>query len=160
MENMGKRLKVLRLASGLSQTEAAKALNIAQPSLSALESGASKTLGGETLARACRVFHTTAEYIWFGSEASDDPELPLVEAELIYMARSMTPDRRQTALDSIRGIFKGQPGGGKNDPFAGREPGDSNLGELTGAGGKPYKGKQIQPFHPAAKKPAKSRKEG
>ena len=102
MENMGKRLKALRLASGLSQTEAAKALNIAQPSLSALESGASKTLGGETLARACRVFHTTAEYIWFGTEASDDPELPLVEAPRPLhhqRGRLVLPQRHRRARD-------------------------------------------------------------
>jgi len=37
---------------------------------------------------------------------------------------------------------------------------DSDFGALETTGTKPYKGKQIQPHHPAAKKPGKGRKEG
>lgn len=129
MENMGKRIEALRLSRGWSQTFAAKQLNISQPSLSDIEKGVTKSLKGETVVMLCRVFHTTAEYIYFGGKA-DDPELPLVEAELIYMARALTPDRRANALDSVRGIFRGQPGSDKNDPFSGREPGDSDFGSL------------------------------
>ena len=127
---MGKRLRALRLASGLSQTEAAARLGIKQPSLSALESGDSKTLGGETLAMACKTFHTTAEYIWFGSQTTDDPELPLVEAELIYMARALPVKVRQTLLAAARGIYNGEAGNDKNNPFNGREPGDSQPADL------------------------------
>lgn len=143
MKNIGKRIEALRIARGWSQTEAARQLGIKQPSLSDIEKGVTKTLRGETVAMLCKVFHTTAEYIYYGSAGSNDPELPLVEAELIYMARSLTPDRRQTALDSIRGIFKGQPGADKNDPFSGREPGDSDLAPL---------GANLPVFHPAGSK--------
>lgn len=148
MENIGKRIEALRIARGWSQTQAAKELGIKQPSLSDIEKGVTKTLRGETVANLCKVFHTTAEYIYYGSAGSNDPELPLVEAELIYMARSLTPDRRQTALDSIRGIFKGQPGSDKNDPFSGREPGDSGLAPLGG---------NLPVFHPSQQKPSKKR---
>lgn len=159
VQNMGKRIEALRLARGWSQSEAARQLEISQPSLSDIESGETKSLSGKTLAMVCRTFHTTAEYVYFGSASTDDPELPLIEAELIYMARVLTPDRRQTALDSIRGIFRGQPGSDRNDPFEGRQPGDSQPAELTGSGAKPYKAKLIPPFLPA-KKPGKVRKEG
>lgn len=148
MENIGKRIEALRIARGWSQTEAARQLGIKQPSLSDIEKGVTKTLRGETVAMLCKVFHTTAEYIYYGAGTADDPELPLIEAELIYMARTLTIDRRQSALDSIRGIFKGQPGSDKNDPFSGREPGDSDLVPL-GAG--------LPVFHPANKHPAKKR---
>ena len=127
---MGKRIEALRLARGWSQTFAAEQLNISQPSLSDIEKGVTKSLKGETVVMLCKVFHTTAEYIYYGGQA-DDPELPLIEAELIYMARALTPDRRANALDSVRGIFRGQPGSDKNDPFSGAEPGDSGFGGLA-----------------------------
>lgn len=117
MEQMGKRIEALRMARGWSQTEAAKQLGIKQPSLSDIEKGVTKSLNGKTVAMLCRVFHTTAEYICFGSNSAGDPELPLVEAELIYMARALTPDRRQAVLDSVRGIFNGQPGVDRNNPY-------------------------------------------
>lgn len=130
MEHIGKRIEALRLARGWSQSEAARQLEMTQPSLSDIESGKTKALKGITLAMLCRVFHTTAEYVYFGANGADDPELPLIESELVYMARVLTPDRRKTALDSIRGIFRGQPGSDRNDPFEGREPGDSQPADL------------------------------
>lgn len=122
MENIGKRIEALRVARGWSQTEAAKQLQIKQPSLSDIEKGVTKTLRGETVANLCQVFHTTAEYIYYGSRNSDDQELPLVEGELIYILRKLSPERRQALLDSARGIFNGQAQSDRNNPYPAAGP--------------------------------------
>lgn len=122
MENIGGRVKALRMAQGWSQTEAATHLSIKQPSLADIESGKTKSLAGLTLATMCRVFHTTAEYLMFGTAPHEDPELPLIEAEMLYMLRGMSPERRSALLESARGMFNAQNKSDKNNPFAHAAP--------------------------------------
>lgn len=122
MENIGKRIEALRLARGWSQKQAATELHIAQPSLSAIESGESKSIKGATLARLCQVFHTTAEFVMFGAEQGDDAELALIEGEMLFMLRSLTPEKRQTVLESVRGIFNAQAKANMNNPYAASPP--------------------------------------
>ena len=108
MDDIAKRIAALRARDGLSQTEAAERLGMAQPSLAQIETGVTKTLRGKTVAMLCRVYRTTAEFIVFGGEDSQNEELASLEAELLHMVRLLGPDQRKSALDSIRGIFNGQ----------------------------------------------------
>lgn len=108
MEKIADRLKRLWERNELSQTEAAKMLGMAQPSLSAIESGKTKTITGRTLALACKNFHTTAEHVFFGDPDIDDKTLAADLAEITHMYRALDAAARKSALDSIRGIFNGQ----------------------------------------------------
>lgn len=110
MSSIGSRIKALRKAHGLSQVEAAKRMQITQPSLSDIENGKTVELRGPTLAHICKAFHTTAEYVVFGTGESGDEEEPLIEAELLYMARRLDPVARAAMLHAARGIFNGASG--------------------------------------------------
>lgn len=110
MQHMGKRIEALRLARNWSQSEAARELGIKQPSLSLIESGTTKSINGKTMAMLCRVFQTTAEYVWFGEGVQPDAAQPALEAELVHMVRALSPEMRQVALSSVRGILNGQSG--------------------------------------------------
>lgn len=117
MDTIGKRIHALRTARGWSQTEAAARLGIKQASLSQLETGVSKSLAGETLAKMCKEYHSTAEYIVFGLDGDGDPELPMLQAELLFMLRGLTPERRSALIDSARGMYNAQTAASKNNPF-------------------------------------------
>ena len=105
MSTIGQRIEQLRVMRRLSQQELADEIGIKQPSMSDIVHDKTKTISGKTLAGLCRVLHTTPDYIMFGAGSDqDDQELVLIEAEILTLLRSTTPENRESALRSVRGI--------------------------------------------------------
>jgi transcriptional regulator with XRE-family HTH domain len=62
----GKRIRALRVARGMKQKDLARAIGIAAPSLSELETGKSKEPSGPVLAALCRVLQTNQDWLLTG----------------------------------------------------------------------------------------------
>ncbi|MDE6356162.1 MAG: helix-turn-helix domain-containing protein [Clostridia bacterium] len=62
MQNVGERIKKLRIESGLSQRELAESVGVAQNTLAQYEKGTSKT-SIDVLAKLAVVLETTTDYI-------------------------------------------------------------------------------------------------
>ena len=70
---LGRRIAALREAKGLSQPALAKLIGIAQPSLSDIESGKTRSLKGNTLAGLIKHLDVTAESLLDPSAESKGP---------------------------------------------------------------------------------------
>jgi transcriptional regulator with XRE-family HTH domain len=75
--SLGRRIKESREALGLKQGELARAIGIAQPSLSLLESGRSASPKGETLTELARVLRVSPRWLLTGRQEMQDetPEI-------------------------------------------------------------------------------------
>lgn len=105
MNEIGKRVKALRISKRLTQTELADKMGIKQPSLAAIESGKTKTLKGETLEALARELSSTTSYILRGSQSSDDHEHSMLQAEMIAIFRDLPLSDKETLLRMARGIL-------------------------------------------------------
>ena len=63
----------MRNERGMTQAALAKEIGITQPSLSEIETGASKSVDGVTLVRLCQVLRVRAAWLMLGEGERDDP---------------------------------------------------------------------------------------
>ena len=105
MNEIGNRVKALRISKRLTQIELSKRLGIKQPSLAAIESGRTKTLKGETLEGLARELSSTTSYILRGSQTSDDHEHSMLQAEMAAIFRDLPLADKETLLRMARGIL-------------------------------------------------------
>lgn len=110
MTAMGDRIKRLREAMGISQSELARRIEISQPSLWDIEEGETKTLRAKTLHGLCRELHTTPGYLLDDQGAVEDVDLPAMESELVFTIRNLQPELRLALLEYARFLLKKQPG--------------------------------------------------
>lgn len=101
----GKRIRALRIARGLKQKDLAKAIGIAAPSLSELETGQSKEPSGPVLTALCRVLQTNAEWLLTG-KGDPGAALPINgdQAELQAIYSALPETARTRLLDYARGL--------------------------------------------------------
>jgi DNA-binding Xre family transcriptional regulator len=110
MDTIGERVRALWTARhvadrAFTQTALAHAIDIAQPSLSQIMSGKTQEIAGKTLAGLCRELRTTPEFIMFGAGNSvANQEAVLIEAEVVHILRTVTPEKREAILGAVRGI--------------------------------------------------------
>lgn len=102
MSTIGSRIKQLRTALGLSVSELARRIDVKQPSLSDIESGETKSLKGETLARLCRELRVTPEYIMFGDGSPAEAGDMRFIAEAAGVLRGVPADRRPDVLMLVK----------------------------------------------------------
>lgn len=106
MGTIGSRIKALRIQAGLSGAELARLLGIAGPSLWEIENGETKSLKAGTLLGILEHLHTTADYILTGGDERSGPQLPVMEAELIYSLRSLPADKRLALVEYARFLLE------------------------------------------------------
>jgi transcriptional regulator with XRE-family HTH domain len=106
---MGDRIVALREAAGLKQVDLARAIDIAQPSLHAIEKNQTKALKASTLLGLCSVLRTTADYIIRGDDNQAGLALATMEAELLYIIRTLSADRRVAMIEYARFLLNQQP---------------------------------------------------
>jgi transcriptional regulator with XRE-family HTH domain len=94
--HMGQRIRELREQKGLNQPELARRIKIAQPSLSAIESGKTKTLRDSTLLRLAAALDTDPEYIRTGRHAVRQSDLTPEEGRAVDLLRQMDDSVRDT----------------------------------------------------------------
>jgi transcriptional regulator with XRE-family HTH domain len=101
----GKRIRALRVARGLKQKDLARAIGIAAPSLSELETGKSKEPSGSVLAALCRVLHTNGEWLLTGKgEAGAYFTLDGDQAEMQAIWDQLPPQGQSALLATARGL--------------------------------------------------------
>lgn len=134
---MGDRVRQLRLRHGLKAVDLARAIGIKQPSVFDIESGRTKTLRGNTLARLCEELRTTADFLLYGATGSVGIELATMEAELTYTVRALSPDRRVALIEYARFLMAQEPGKRPGPP--GQAPPDSGESNIQPIRRKPKK---------------------
>lgn len=86
----GERVRALRRAKGWNQGQLAKRASIAQPSLSQIETGDTRTLRGPTLLNLARVLEVNPSWILTGRDSPVEPQpLSVDESELLTLFRSL-----------------------------------------------------------------------
>jgi transcriptional regulator with XRE-family HTH domain len=117
--SLGRKVRTLRKARGLTQVQLAKKLGITQPSLSEIETGETKEVSGTVLAALCRVLRSMPDYFVLDEVGDTDfGEMGLAQQEAVYLIGHMKGETREAALKSLRGMA----GAPLADPFNGQKP--------------------------------------
>jgi transcriptional regulator with XRE-family HTH domain len=106
----GQRIRQRRKELGLTQTQAAKAAGIAQPTLSEIETGETRMLQGDTLVSLVRVLRTNARWVMLARGRKEDTDLILSEEEwtLVAMYDRLNNQNRSAVLAAIHALYKSQ----------------------------------------------------
>lgn len=103
---LGARVEKVRLRCDLSQPALAGMADISQPSLWAIENGRTKEITARTLFGLSHALGTTVEFLWSGSEQSEQDAMD--EAELVSIFRQLEPAGRGAVLQSARTVHAAQ----------------------------------------------------
>lgn len=107
---VGKRIRALRKASGLSQGKLAALASIPQSTLSSIEHGDSKIPRGDHLSQIASALKVNQEWLITGLGSP----VPLVqpdidESELIQIYRDMTDTNKGALIATARALLTSQP---------------------------------------------------
>jgi len=105
MENIGPRVRALRISKRLNQQELADRCGISQPAINKIETGKTKTVKGYVLEALSRELSTTTTYILKGSENADSLEHDMMLAEMAAIFRDLPLSDKETLLRMARGIL-------------------------------------------------------
>jgi len=115
---IGGRVKMLREAAGLTQSELARRIGIKPPSLWLIESGDTKTVKGATLMRLSEALN--ADPAWLSSGRGAPYRMAVAgpdEGELVSIYRNLPPDSQKALLGAARGLLMANPKPSKADPY-------------------------------------------
>ena len=121
METIGQRVKLKRIARGLSGAALARLVGISGPSLWEIENCETKSVKASTLLGLVEHLHATADYILTGGDGRMGAELPAMESELIYSIRHLSPEKRVALLEYARYLVAQAPA--QHAASAGTKPG-------------------------------------
>lgn len=131
MDTIGSRIKARRKKLGLTQVDLAVAIGIKQPSLSDIENNVTQDMAATTLAGLCRELRVTPEFVVFGNGIAEVADLAMLESEVVYIIRNISPDQRDMLLGMARGLYSQVRGDSKPvvPPMIGYD-GDGKGGEV------------------------------
>lgn len=127
MSEVGKRVRGLRKALGLTQEQLSRRAGVSQPTISHIERGHTADLTGANLSALCVVLRTNADFLLHGKGSPSPPlQAELEERELLDLFRRMDPEQQQALLSFVRSmkIGSGQPN--ESNPFPGAKRAASN----------------------------------
>lgn len=99
-EKPGSRLQAARKRAGLTQVQLSAETGVSQPAISEFESGATSDMDASNLVRICAAVGATVEYVMLGAVADMDHE-----AEALSLLRHASPEDRDMAMRSLRGML-------------------------------------------------------
>lgn len=103
--DIGKRIRALRLARGMAQKSLAKAIGVAAPSLSQLETGVTIRPSGPVLAALCRVLGTNPDWLLTGvGEPGAHASLDGDQTELVTIWNALPEQGQSALLATARGL--------------------------------------------------------
>ena len=105
MNNIGPRVKALRLSKRLNQQELANRCGISQPAINKIETGKTATVKGYVLEALARELSSTTTYILNGSSSADNMEHDMLIAEMTAIFRDLPMQDKETLLRMARGIL-------------------------------------------------------
>jgi transcriptional regulator with XRE-family HTH domain len=105
MENIGPRVRALRIGKRLNQQELADKCGVSQPAINKIETGKTKTVKGYVLEALARELSSTTTYILQGSACPDMFEHDMMLAEMSAIFRDLPMADKETLLRMARGIL-------------------------------------------------------
>ncbi|VTU25260.1 transcriptional repressor DicA [Variovorax sp. PBS-H4] len=171
MVTLGERLQSAMDARGVTVSRLAKAVGMSYQGIKKIVDGKTQGMSADNLMATAAFLSVNAEWLRTGAGERDSASAPAAPRSIsesqwaLLEDFEMLPDDEKQALrttlkakaDHVRKIvteYLGRQG------MTGSVT-DARVRETFGAPPPaPYKGKQIEPFHPGEKKPAKSRREG
>ncbi len=103
MDTIGKRVKRLRLARGISQRELARLCGCSGPAISDIENGHSAAPSSQVLIKMSKALNTTERYILFGEDG--EIKIPTQEqAEILAAIDALPSEKRDIVLSLIRSL--------------------------------------------------------
>lgn len=105
MNNIGPRVKALRISKRLNQQELANRCGISQPAINKIEKGVTATVKGYVLEALARELSSTTTYILNGSSSADNMEHDMLIAEMTAIFRDLPMQDKETLLRMARGIL-------------------------------------------------------
>ena len=94
---IGQRIRQLRILHDYTQAEFAELVDISINFLSEIENG-KKGVSQDTLAKICRQFNTSADYILFGDKQS--------QTSLIDLANALSIDEIETTIHYLKSLIE------------------------------------------------------
>jgi transcriptional regulator with XRE-family HTH domain len=124
-DTTGARIRVLRIARGLSQAELAKMCGVTQAAISQIELNLTRGLKGDTLLLLLKVLDTNSNYLLQGRNSpggvgATEP-VTLDERELLAHYRSLDDAMRRTIMRMVRAAVI-DPKPSAADPFPALTP--------------------------------------
>ena len=101
--NTRREISSLRVARRLTQAALAKLLGVSQSAISQIETGKTVSLSGDVLAGLCQHLHIAPQFL-IDDDATIGTDIGIMEAEVLYLFRSMNTDRRRAAILMLRGL--------------------------------------------------------
>ena len=109
MENIGTRVKSLRVSKRLNQEQLAALCDVSQPAIAKIEKGTTKTVKGKTLEMLAAALSSTTTFILYGSDTEADHEHDMMQAEMTAIFRDLPASDKETLLRMARGILPKSP---------------------------------------------------
>lgn len=127
MSEVGKRVRGLRKALGLTQEQLSRRAGVSQPTISHIERGHTADLTGANLSALCGVLRTNAEFLLHGKGTPSPPlQAELEERELIDLFRRMDHDQQQALLTFVRSMKIGSGTPNESNPYPGAKRAAAN----------------------------------
>ena len=107
MKTAGQRIKELRKNRKMTQPELAKAIGVAQSSISEIETGESRNPSALTLVKVAKYFEVDPEHLLTG-KGTQHPISALTddEAELVLLFRGVSSEGRSYLLSRVRSVHQ------------------------------------------------------
>lgn len=117
MGYVGQRVKELREARGLSQTQVAVFCDVSQKAISLLENDPNRVPQAQTLKMLAQLFEVDRDWLLTG-KGPRNPVSSLTdeESELLLLYRAVSDAARAYILDRVRVIHRGEYGNGAPPP--------------------------------------------
>lgn len=108
MPTLGEKVFALRTARRLSQAKLGKLIGVTQSAISQIEKGRTLTLSGEVMAGLCEHLHVVPQFLTDGG-ATGGLDGGVLEAEALYLFRTLDNARQRAALLMLRGLADAPP---------------------------------------------------
>ena len=121
MSDMGKRVRALRKALGLTQVQLAKLARVGQPAISDIERGDTAEMMGPTLTALCGALRTNPDWLLNGRGSPSQPvHTDLDEGELLALFRALAEQQRAALLIVARSMQSSMPAPSVTNPYPAR----------------------------------------
>lgn len=99
---IGDRIKEQRIKSGLTLFQVAEKLGVKEATVQRYESGSIKNLKQDTIGNLAEILHTTPAYLMGWEQKEEPANKDELDNELISMVKSLSPEKRNQAVDFLR----------------------------------------------------------
>jgi transcriptional regulator with XRE-family HTH domain len=107
MTSLSEKVYALRTARRLSQKRLGQLIGVSQSAIAQIENGNTVTLSGKVLAGLCQHLHVVPQFLV--GETGNGVDGGVLEAEALFLFRSMDESRQRAAVLMLRGLADAPP---------------------------------------------------